>query len=587
MIDAIGVFVAILCFEWVVDQAEEMAVWNFCVRVFLGTIIGVIGGYLIYKALQSRMVPEHLINGFTLASAILVFGLTESFIAEGGLLAVTLAGFVVGWFKPDALKQIQQFKSEIVDLLIGLLFILLVARLELQSFLDFGWNGILLVAIVILVVRPISVMVCTFRTGLNWREKVFLSWVAPRGIVAASMASLFAIALSKKEGFAPEQAALLEIFVYSVIVTTVVCQGFSAGFVAWALGLQQKTPTGWIIVGASRFGREIAKFLKEHADVEVMFIDTNPRLVAATRKEGFKAYEEDARYIDQDGERLEFRNVGNLLAFTDNAELNELICDHWRESLGNEHIYRWGHPRSNPSDKRGRHGLEVFLNVGRPSVMSVELEDNETHTAVLEVDSDDFSTPGHLLFILRKGAVIPALALPADASEAEKKAASPQKGDRILVLLRSTGFLSRAIDAGMVIDEKHETMEGLYDHMIALLCEKYPDISATDIKDKLTEGDVLFPALLGHGIAVPHVYSSRIDRRICILARLQTGIDAHEEEDPVQLVFFIVSPVGDPESHLTTLAEVAVLCSDEDRRVNLVSAETPDEVRKLIRKADL
>src|SRR5690606_36911685 len=122
---------------------------------------------------------------------ILIFGLADVFASESGLLAVTVAGLVVGIKKPAELKQIQQFKSELTDLSIGMLFVLLASRLEFSQFASFGWAGLASVAVVMFVVRPINVLLSTAGFGMSWREKAFLSWMAPRGIVAASMASLF------------------------------------------------------------------------------------------------------------------------------------------------------------------------------------------------------------------------------------------------------------------------------------------------------------------------------------------------------------------------------------------------------------
>ena len=144
-------------------------------------------------------VPDNIVNAFALASAMLLFGATELVKPEAGLLAVTIAGLIVGLNKPRQLREVKAFKAEIVDLLIGLLFLLLVARLELQQFIDFfnaggGW----VLFSVILLIRPISIILSAWGTSLNIREKALLSWVAPRGVVAASMASLFALSLQNK-----------------------------------------------------------------------------------------------------------------------------------------------------------------------------------------------------------------------------------------------------------------------------------------------------------------------------------------------------------------------------------------------------
>ena len=238
LIDPIGVFIALLCFEWVLGQSHGLAVAHFFLRTGAGLILGLSGGWLIYACMQHRLIPERMSNSFTLASALLLFGISEWIIPEAGLLSVTTAGFFVGIKSPPKLKEIRLFKAELADLLVGLLFLLLAARLEIAQFVQFGWAGLFLLLLIMLVVRPLNVFFSTLGSHLNWREKTFLSWIAPRGIVAASLASLFSMALIRagdKNG-----AWLIEIFTYSVITATVILQGFSAYFVAWALKVNRK-----------------------------------------------------------------------------------------------------------------------------------------------------------------------------------------------------------------------------------------------------------------------------------------------------------------------------------------------------------
>ncbi len=269
LIDAIGVFIATLCFEWLAQRNGQAAVTRFVLRAFCGLSIGAAGGYAIVFALRRRFVPQNLLNAFALGAAVLIFGVTDALISSAGLLAVTVAGFIVGWkHPPGELKSLRGFKAEITDLLIGMLFILLASRLKLAHFHEFGLRGVLLVAAIMFVVRPLNVVLSTAGSKLTWREKLFLSWVAPRGIVAASMASLFGIALSGRQGSA--NAQFLETFVYSVIVATVVLQGFSAGALARLLRVKRPEPDGWLIVNADAFGRRLARFIREEAKLHVL-----------------------------------------------------------------------------------------------------------------------------------------------------------------------------------------------------------------------------------------------------------------------------------------------------------------------------
>ena len=379
LIDAVGVFVATLCFEWIAGHSGRIAVGNFGLRALSGVAVGALGGFAIVLAFRRRWVPQNQLNAFALAAAVLIFGATEAIISHAGLLAVTVAGFIIGWRRPVELESIRHFKAEISDLLIGMLFLLLSSRLKLAQFHDFGWRGVVLVAVIMLVVRPLNVLLSTLGTSLHWREKAFLAWIAPRGIVAASLASLFAIALST--GTIPGPAAVpggngrfLETFVYSVIVATVVLQGFSAGWVARLLRVKRPDPTGWLIVNADAFGRRLARFIRDEAKLDVLLLDTNARLVAEARAEGLPALCEDALKVDLTEDRSEFQTIGNLLALTDNTELNELLCNRWGHFIGHEDTYRWS-PAQNgaaPETTSG-HGRVVFARMARPSVIAAEI----------------------------------------------------------------------------------------------------------------------------------------------------------------------------------------------------------------------
>jgi NhaP-type Na+/H+ or K+/H+ antiporter/mannitol/fructose-specific phosphotransferase system IIA component (Ntr-type) len=589
LIDAIGVFVATLCFEWIAGHSGRVAVGNFGLRALSGAAMGLAGGFAIVLAFRRRWVPQNLLNAFALAAAVFIFGATEAIISHAGLLAVTVAGFIVGWRRPVELDQIRHFKAEITDLLIGMLFLLLASRLKLEQFHDFGWRGILLVAIIMLIVRPLNVLLSTLGASLSWREKAFLSWIAPRGIVAASLASLFAIALAAQPS-AGAAAALpggngrfLETFVYSVIVATVVLQGFSAGWVARLLHVKRPDPTGWMIVNADAFGRRLARFIKEEAKLDVLLLDTNARLIAEARAEGLPALCENALDIDLAADRDEFQPVGHLLALTDNAELNELLCNRWGHIIGHEGTYRWSPARNGAApETTSGHGRVVFAKMARPSVISAELLLQETR---IEIAADDAVTPeGLRLLTLAGGEILPAV------SEDDATAAIPVDGStlaaagrRVLVLARREGFLSRSVAAGGVVDIAAGTLTDLYRQLVGYVVERNPGVSREQLLRDTLEPNELVPAWLGHGIAVPHLYSSHLSHRVCVLARLaQPGLHV-PEQDALRFVFFLVSPAGDPEGHLATLAEIARFCSNPAHREALAGFSAVTDAERFVR----
>lgn len=322
LIDPIGVFIAVLCYEWVAEHGGQIALVNLGIRIGIGMGVGVIGGALMLLAVRRRLVPRETVNVFALAGAVLTFGVADAVIPKAGLLAVTVSGFIFGLAGTTGMKQVRRFKAEITDLLIGTLFILLAARLEFAQFREFGWQGALVVGLTMLLVRPLGILVCSWRLDLSLQERTFLSWVAPRGIVAASLASLFAIGL---EARGAENPRFVETFTYSVIIATIVLQGLTAGPVAKALGVSRPEPRGWLIVGAHALGQRVAAFIRDVAKLPVTLVDTNTRAVGDATAHGATALQGDAREAVDLMDRHGLSDVGNVLALTDNEDLNVLL----------------------------------------------------------------------------------------------------------------------------------------------------------------------------------------------------------------------------------------------------------------------
>jgi len=572
LIDSIGVFIAILCFEWVVEGGGTVALPNFLIRIVSGMGIGLLGGYLIYWFMKHDWVPDNIVNAFALASAILIFGATELIKPEAGLLAVTIAGLIVGLNKPRQLREVKAFKAEIVDLLIGLLFLLLVARLELQQFADFftdggGW----VLCSVILLIRPISITLSSWGTTLNIREKALLSWVAPRGVVAASMASLFALSLQAKGE--TEDAALMESFVYSIICATVLIQGLSAGLVAKILRVQRPAPNDWVIIGAHHFGRELARQLIRENEQDVILLDTNARNITLARKEGIPALHGDGMEAEKlyEQEQALF-GTGYVLALTDNVELNQLLMQRWAHELDNEKVFGWI-PTDSPTNEDHLTGLSVFGDLSRPAVIGSELLQDESSFESV-VWEDGMTLPSgdwHPLFI-RRGKQLKAV--PQDT--ALKEMVKPD--DEVICLRRAEGFLLRALQRGDHLSIECETIEELYEKLAHLATEATEEISVEKILEDLSTQGQLFPAFLGHGIAIPHVYCAELNHRICYVARLPNGLEIPGHLEAIDSVFFLLSPSGDSEGHLSTLAEIAKSCRSKRRRMQIKAAQRIEDV---------
>jgi NhaP-type Na+/H+ and K+/H+ antiporters len=234
------------------------------------------------------------------------------------------------------------FKEDLTVLFISLLFIVLAANIDLASFQAvLGVPSVLLLAVVMFVIRPASVFASTIGSPLNLREKAFLSWVAPRGIVAAAVSSLFA---SKLMSAGIEGAEAIVPLVFLVIVGTVLLGSLTAKPVAQALGVAEPDPQGFLILGAHRFARRVANLLKERG-ITVLVADTNWSNVAAARLEGIPAYYGSV-LADRSDDEVSLSGLGRFLALTRNDEANALAALKYARTFGSQNVYQLAPSRS-------------------------------------------------------------------------------------------------------------------------------------------------------------------------------------------------------------------------------------------------
>ena len=224
-------------------------------------------------------------------------------------------------------KHILAFKESLSVLLVSGLFIILASRLDLQQLHRLTWRAPIFVTALVLVVRPASVMLSTLGMDITLREKLFLSAMAPRGVVAAAVASVFALRLQQSRYPLPDQVARLVPLTFVVIVSTVVIYGLSAKPIARLLKLASGGQAGFLIVGANPVALAIASALKA-AGQQIVMADTQPKHVAAARMAGFDVSLQSA-LSDQMVEQVEGTGIGTLLAITPNEEVNTLSAVHF------------------------------------------------------------------------------------------------------------------------------------------------------------------------------------------------------------------------------------------------------------------
>ncbi|SDX67440.1 sodium/proton antiporter, CPA1 family [Lutibacter oricola] len=340
LIDPIGALVAVLVFEFISVGAgyeyTREALIEFGKIVIIGMSIGFTSGYAIFYSLKFKIIPHYLLNVFTLASVLAVFVLSDLFAHESGLLSVVVMGMVLGNKNVTELKEILYFKESISILLISILFILLAANINIEDLmLLYRWESLTLFAVVVFVLRPIAVFLSTAGSGLKFNEKLFISWVGPRGIVAAGIASLFGLKLVMKGEPGAEYITPL---VFMIVLGTVVLNATTARIFAKIVGVFLKSSDGIIIVGASKFTRLIANYLKNNGR-RVVLIDSNVNHIEKAKTLGLEAIQGDI-YSDELLDDVELNDIGYLLALTGSASVNNYAIEKFESIFGENGSFR-------------------------------------------------------------------------------------------------------------------------------------------------------------------------------------------------------------------------------------------------------
>jgi NhaP-type Na+/H+ or K+/H+ antiporter len=333
LIDAVGAVLAVVALEVVLSPGGgnlTSAAADLAIRIGFGILLGVPAGLILGGLLRvRRLVPEGLESIFALSTALLLYQAANAAVHESGLVAVIAAGIVLGNSKSPLERELKEFKERLTILLIGLLFVLLAADVRVADVLALGQGGLLVVIGLVLVVRPVSVALCTFGTELSWRERTLLAWVAPRGIVAAFVSSLFAERLAANGIPGGDQ---LRAMVFLVIVATVVLQGPTVGVVSRMLGLRRPAGQGFAILGATPLGRLLGRLL-DRGGHPVVLIDSSPHASREAQDDDLRvvfgnALEEGTLY------RAELDTRRGALGVLANDAVNLLFAQEARERFG-------------------------------------------------------------------------------------------------------------------------------------------------------------------------------------------------------------------------------------------------------------
>ncbi len=363
VIDPIGAVMAVLVFEVIqasqIGEAATLVAWSLAKTIVAGGLAGLVGAGLLVWLIRRYWVPDYLQSSTALMLALASFAISNEIQHESGLLAVTVMGVALANQRSVTIYHIVEFKENLRVLLIASLFIVLAARLQIADLAQIGLGSLAFLAALIVIVRPVSVALSTLGSKLRRPERIFLAWMAPRGIVAAAVASIFALRLTEA-GF--EEARLLVPFTFVVVIGTVAIYGLTAAPLARWLGVSQGNPQGVLIAGAHGWARAIARALQD-SGIPAVLLDTNPQNVAEARASGLRAYSESVVAEDIRDE-IDLSGIGRLLALTSNDEVNSLAALHFAEVFGRAEVYQLvgrQRPRGSQNDVPARlRGRRLF-----------------------------------------------------------------------------------------------------------------------------------------------------------------------------------------------------------------------------------
>lgn len=339
IIDPIGAAAAIVVFEVIIAERLDGAVSDTILTLLtigaVGTGIGAAGAVVLIAALGRFLLPDHLRQPAVVATVLLTFALSDHLQEESGLVAVTVLGLVLANQRLVDIDAVLEFTESLQVIVLSGLFLLLAARLDLEVVrADLGGH-LALLAVAVLVARPAAVALSTIGSGLTRQERVFLAAVAPRGIVAAAIASVFAIRLEESGVPGSERFAGA---VVTVLIGTIVVYGIGASWAGRRLELAELDRSGVLIVGAHEWGRRLAELLTEHG-LRTLLVDRDRAKVVTARFAGQDTVHGSIlspRLRDD----LDLEGIGHLLALTSSDEINALAAERLRATFGRSNTWQ-------------------------------------------------------------------------------------------------------------------------------------------------------------------------------------------------------------------------------------------------------
>ncbi len=395
IIDPIGAVLAIVVFDIITTSSGQSTTGEILLGLAKILLIGLTLGYTFARGLayciRKNLIPKFLMNIFTLASVLTVFVIANLLADESGLIAVVVMGMVIGNIDLPNFEEMHYFKESLSILLVSILFILLAANIDIdQLLLVYNWKALLIFAILVFGLRPLAVFICSANSTIRFKEKVFISWVGPRGIVAAGVSSLFGIKLTL---MGVPGAELITPLVFMVVLGTVILNATTARWVSKRLGVFLDKSGGILIVGASLISRLIGVYLKQN-NRHVVLIDTNHNNIKRAKELGLEAYETSIYNNDID-DNLEVSDIGYVMALTENSEINKAAISRFQKHFGEKGAFRlvsqeeMDDPEQNPKEGlfsyTDDYGKLATVARKNPQIHEVDINSQEHYFGMIEI----------------------------------------------------------------------------------------------------------------------------------------------------------------------------------------------------------
>lgn len=330
LVDPIGATLAIVALEVALSGFDSTPVLFVPTRLLGGALIGFVAAFAargILRLVDEMSTAESTLLLLGLGTS--AFSLAEILLHDSGLAAVAVMGVVLSGARVPHADEVRTFADDLSKFLIGGVYILAVATVDLELITELWPSGFTVVAVLMFAVRPIAVHLSALGSDLTMRERSFVGLVGPRGVVAAALAAFSAEALGP-DGSGPTLAAL----VFATVFITVAVQSSYAG---WLTGVLNVGKMRAMIAGSGPMARRVGQQLTDRG-YDVVLVDDDPQSVAAARSEGREVVEASASDVDA-LDRAGAGETALAVGTSEDDQVNLLFCQYIQTAQPDAEVY--------------------------------------------------------------------------------------------------------------------------------------------------------------------------------------------------------------------------------------------------------